>query len=239
MSPALRCTGTPISWLRLELHHDGLLAAEREQIAAHLAECAACAACFAQIEREAAEALPPLELPRRPAGPPVAGNVVALRRFAPVVAALALAALLFLVLRRPGTEIAGGPSIDPGSARTKGGGIDFVLVRDDDHEIAEAGGTYRDGDRWKALVTCPAGVHAAWDLVVLDRGEAFFPLEPQGDLACGNHVPLPGAFRTTGHAPLTVCLVWSDGAAVDREALRHAAVATLPDVSCKALAPAE
>ena len=238
MSAELRCGGTPISWLRLEQHHAGeLSAAESEAIAAHLATCGACASCLARIEEDAAEPLPALPaLPAPTAAAP--RNVLTLRRVAPVVAALALAAaLLFVIGRRPGPDPRG-PELDPLSSRTKGGSVGFVLVRDDEGVIAEAGGVYRDGDRWKALVTCPAGMRAAWDLVVFEHGDLAFPLEPQPDLACGNAVPLPGAFRTTGHEPMTVCLVWNDGALVDRGALRGLAPESLPHATCKMLDPA-
>jgi hypothetical protein len=157
-------------------------------------------------------------------------------RLAPLIASLAIAAVLLLILgRRPVDPKIG--ELDLLSSRTKGVAVDFVLVRDDDGLVAEAGGVYRDGDRWKALVTCPAGMRAAWDVVVFERGEAAFPLEPQPDLTCGNGVPLPGAFRTTGHEPMTVCLVWNDGALVDRGTMRGASPDTLPHSACKVLDP--
>jgi hypothetical protein len=241
MSANLRCAGTPISWLRLEQHHAGELpTSESDAIAEHLATCAACAACFARIEADALEALPALAEPRAvraKAAPP--GRLLVLRRLAPVIAGIAIAAAMLMILgRRPTVDPSTPGDMDPTSPRTKGGSVGFALVRDDEGLVAEAGGIYRDGDRWKALVTCPAGMRAAWDLVVFERGEAAFPLEPQPDLACGNHVALPGAFRTTGHAPMTVCLVWNDGALVDRGSLRGASPSTLPHAACKVLAPA-
>ncbi len=153
MSAGPRCVGTPIPWLRIEQHHAGDLgASESAAITANLATCGACASCLARIVQDDALALPALSV-----APPA--KVLALRRVAPVLAALAVAAVIL-----------------------------FVLGRDDEGVIAEAGGVYRDGDRWKALVTCPAGMRAAWDLVVFEHGEAAFPLEPQPDLACGNAV---------------------------------------------------
>jgi hypothetical protein len=121
------------------------------------------------------------------------------------------------------------------AARTKGGDVGFVLVREDESLVAEAGGIYRDGDRWKALVSCPQTMHASWDLVVYEHGTAAFPLDPCADLTCGNGVPMPGAFRTTGQDRMTVCLVWSEGGTVDREALRHTTPELLPRASCKLL----
>ena len=238
MSAELRCTGTPISWLRLEQHHAGeLKASESAAIAAHLGECGACAACLARIDQEAALPLPALPALQAAPAPQPTAKVLTFRRVAPVLAVLAVAAaLLFVLGRRP--EVIAPQEIDPTSPRTKGGSVGFVLVRDDEGVIAEAGGVYRDGDRWKALVTCPAGMRAAWDLVVFERGKAAFPLEAQPDLTCGNAVPLPGAFRTTGHEPMTVCVVWNDGALVDRGALSGLAPESLPHATCKVLDPA-
>lgn len=237
MSANLRCSGTPISWLRLELHHAGEAEAkDSEAIVAHLATCAACAACLARIEADVELPLAPLPAaPKTPAASPVRAPI--LLRVAPPLAALALAAaILFFLGRRPDPRA---PTAEPyPSARMKGGDVAFVLVRDDEGVVAEAGGVYRDGDRWKAVVTCPAGMRAAWDLAVFEHGEAAFPLEPALDLPCGNAVPLPGAFRTTGKERMTVCLVWNDGALVDRNVLRHASPASLPHATCKVLEPA-
>lgn len=242
MSPDLSCIGTPISWLRLELHHAGELASaeERAAITAHLATCDACAACLAQIEAEAALPLRPLPVLPLPAPLPASRRVSLLRRLAPPLAALAVAAGVLLVLGRGSHSGSEGrrSDLDPGAARTKGGDVAFVLVRDDDSLVAEAGGSYRDGDRWKALVSCPAGMRASWDLVVFEHGDVEFPFAAPGDLTCGNDVPLGGAFRTTGHDAMTVCLVWSDGAMVDRDALRRASPEVLPHASCKRLVEA-
>ena len=61
-----RCTGTPVSWLRLERYHLGeIRGRERAVVAEHLAACPACAACLARIEQDDAVALPalPVALP--------------------------------------------------------------------------------------------------------------------------------------------------------------------------------
>jgi len=239
VSAELRCTGTPVSWLRLEQHHAGELPApERDDVTAHLATCEACAACFARIVEEATAPLPVLARPAASARPPA--RVFALRRVAAPLAAFAVAAGVLLALGRgprPDPQPHDFP-VDPGAARTKGGDVGFVLVREDEGVVAEAGGVYREGDRWKAVVTCPAGMRASWDLVVYEHGEASFPLDPASELVCGNDVPLRGAFRTTGRERMTVCLVWDDGASVDREALRRAAPESLRAASCKVLDPA-
>jgi hypothetical protein len=97
---------------------------------------------------------------------------------------------------------------------------------------------YRDGDRFKARVSCPAEMHASWDLVVLDKGEASFPLEPQAELLCGNGVLLPGAFRVVGHNPILVCVVHREAGLVDRDELRRSNLAIARDAACKTLEPA-
>jgi Putative zinc-finger len=236
VSAALRCSGTPISWLRLEQHHAGELTTEESAaITAHLATCGACAACLARIRDDEAAPLRSLEIA---APSPRPARVVAFRRFVPVVAALAVAAAVLVAIGRRPDAAPRGAELDPLAARTKGGSVSFVLVRDDEEAIAEAGGVYRDGDRWKALVTCPAGLRASWDLAVFEHGDVAFPLEAQAELPCGNAVPLPGAFRTTGHEPMTVCVLWNDGALVDRAALRGTTPETLAHAACKLLDPA-
>lgn len=222
------CTGAPISWLRLERYALGELDdRERSAIASHLATCEACKACLAEIEGDD-RALPPL-----PAAPPAAprrGAVVTLRRAAPVAFALAAAAAVVLLAGRiPKTE---------SPERTKGGDVAFALVGEDDALVAEAGGRYRDGERMKAVVTCPPEMRASFELVVYDRGEASFPLPPFEGLACGNAVPLPGAFRLTGREPMRVCLVWNDEGAVDRDALRRGPPRETEHAMCKDLVPA-
>jgi hypothetical protein len=189
------CIGTPISWLRLERYAAGELSAdERSQIASHLETCEACAASMRSIADDE-RALPPLPAPKK-------GVVVALRRYSPIVGALAVAAGVLAVLRAPDTK--------PPSERIKGSDVSFALVRDDDGTAIDAGGLYRDGDRWKALVTCPPGMRATFDVVVYERGQPAYPLAPATDLACGNAIAIPGAFRTTGRERLLVCLVWNE-----------------------------
>ncbi len=231
------CAGEPVSWLRLERYHAGELGeGERRSIAAHLGACPACAACIATIAADA-RALPPLPLPATPVAPVTpARRPRPFARAAAVASGFALAALVALVLGRPPPRPPAEGEQAPG--RTKGGNVAAVLVRDDGAEIAEAGGAYRDGDRWKALVTCPPSMKAHWDLAVFEGGEVSFPLAPSEGLACGNAVPLPGAFRLTGRERLSVCVVWAPDGPVDREALRRAAPEPPALARCTALEPA-
>jgi hypothetical protein len=199
------CISTPVSWLRLEQYALGELEAARTEIGDHVAACPACAACLARIEAEAKAELPALPSP----GPRAVQRARFSRRsFVAIGSGLALAAAALLALGRwtPGPDTHG----DGDGVGIKGDAIAFTLVRDDEAIFAEAGGTFRGGDRFKALVTCPPGARAHFDLVVYDGSGASFPLAAAEALACGNQVPLPGAFRVTGAESVRVCLVWSD-----------------------------
>jgi hypothetical protein len=110
--------------------------------------------------------------------------------------------------------------------------VAFTLVRDDGERISGPDGLYRDGDRFKAAITCPPGGGVGFDVVVREGDRESFPLAPVTHFACGNEVPVPGAFRLTGHADETVCLVWNESGAVDRSDS-----ASL-DSLCKHLSPA-
>lgn len=204
-TPALRCTGEPLSWLALErLRLGELPPAERSAVEQHLAACAACAACAAEIDR-------PLSLPALPAAPSPAplwsrlrtwwstGHV---RIWAPVGVAAVLA--LFLLARPKALDDA---RMDRTLAGIKGGGVALSLVRERDGAIEHGATTFAGGDHWKALVTCPGARVTFWDVVVLDGATAAFPLAPAAPIACGNRVPLPGAFRLDGNQPLEVCLL--------------------------------
>lgn len=244
-----RCIGEPVSWLRLErLRLGELPAAERAEIAAHLAACATCAACAARIEADEATELPALEVrERRAADEPRAAPSrvrVLFARAGVLAAAAAVALAVGHAWRTPDRGEAGDG--ETGHARSKGDGMAFTLVRDDGEPLVEAQGVFRSGDRFKALVTCPPGMTASFDLVVFDAGGdvapaaggVSFPLAPARRLSCGNEVPLPGAFRLTGSEDETVCLVWSEDGEVDRAALSRTGEVTDRRAMCKELRPA-
>ncbi|AKU97268.1 hypothetical protein AKJ09_03932 [Labilithrix luteola] len=226
------CTGVPISWLRLERHALGELdEASRTEIEAHLSSCPACTACLARIRADGRE-LPPLVVP---ATAKTKSNVTVLRRASAIAGTLAAAAVLVLAITKLPRDVAGA-----GGTRVKGNNVAFSLVREDERRVEEGGAHYQNGERFKALVTCPPGMRASFDLVVFEHDEASFPLDPQTprmELECGNDVPLPGAFRVTGTAPLEVCLVWSDEGPVEREKIVQKG-RIFPDAgSCMELAP--
>ena len=171
------CIGEPISWLRLEQH---ALAADTA-VAAHLDACAACRACMDEIRRDVV-ALPALVVPARRAR----------KWWLFALPALAAAALAIVVLRpRPREDVVaikGVGEVVLGTVRERAGAI-----REDVH-------TFRPGDRWKVVVTCPPAAHVQIDVYV----GTDHPLAP-AELACGNRIVVPGAFTLTGTRPNRVC----------------------------------
>jgi hypothetical protein len=221
---------TPISWLRLERHHLGEPMADREAITDHLRSCSECAALLARIADDTRE-LPPLA--QRPP-PPIRRPWYMRPRVRMAASGLALAAMILLVIGRRSET-----SDDAGtSARFKGSDVSFTLVREDEAIVAEAGGSYRDGERFKAVVTCPPGSpRASFDVAVFEDGATTFPLPPSVGLSCGNGVALPGAFRITGHERMTVCLLWQADGPIDREAIQRTSLDRLTQAHCKTLDP--
>jgi hypothetical protein len=186
------CISTPISWLRLEQ-----FATRRadEQVASHVAACPACARCLAEISADVV-ALPPLVVPAaRPR-----------RWWYFAVPALALAALAFLVWPRTRDDI----------ARVKGvGDVVLGIVRERDGVIRDDVTTFRPGDRFKIVLTCPPAA-SAW--IDVDVG-GDHPLPPTR-IACGNKVVVPGAFHLTGTAANRICVRVAAAAAPDGDAPR-------------------
>jgi anti-sigma factor RsiW len=214
----VRCVGEPLSWMRLERYHLGEVdGAERSVVEAHLSECAACRECLSRIETEDRLALPPLEIssPTRSR----LRSILAARFTVAASTLAAAAAITFAVGRAWLTRDGTGPALGRGDTRVKGGGITFFLVRDDGERILEDGGIFRAGDRFKAVVTCPPSLRAHFDVAVLDGDGVSFPNPPADAIACGNDVPLPGAFRVSGTSEATVCIAWDEDGAPDRSAL--------------------
>jgi hypothetical protein len=182
------CTGTPISWLRLERFAASGVDAD---IAAHVSTCAACASCLDEIRRDVV-ALPPLAVAtssarRRP------WWYIAL----PAFAAAAAIAMLLVRPRDPARDE---------RVRVKGVGEVIVgVVRERDGAIRDDATTFVPSDRWKVVITCPPAA-ATWVEVEIggDRG-VDRPLAP-ARIACGNRVVVPGAFHLTGTAANRICV---------------------------------
>lgn len=200
------CVGEPLSWLTLERHHLGETAgAERARVEAHLAGCGTCRAVLGVLEADPPRPLRPL---------PVAADV--LRRppwslrwtfAAPAGALVGAVILLALVLAPPAAPEWNGPL--PRVA-VKGGERAVTVVRERAGAVVPDARTFAPGDRLKVALTCPPGERLAWDVVVFQTDGPAFPLRAGQWVACGNGVPLPGAFRPTLAAPAIVCVVAAD-----------------------------
>jgi hypothetical protein len=227
-----RCASQPISHLRLERYAlQELPAAERAHVDQHLAQCSTCRQCFEALQ---ANEIVLLSLPaaltvsaQRPRVtlPPPKSN---LRRIGTIGAMLAAAAVALLVVRSTLSPDIWARPLPPSSI--KGGEIALELVRERDGDTSfDRPHSYRSGDRFQVLVTCPPGAPMHWEAVVFQADEAFFPLSPGAPIACGNHIPLPGAFRLTGHKPTTVCVALDSSTPIDRA--RITKPAALPEQS--------
>jgi hypothetical protein len=238
-----RCTGEPVSWWRLERFHLGEADREDEgRIAEHLAGCSVCSTCLERIRAEADSALPALDVARRPSTRSSTRWRARMSSALPLFGSFgALAATVALVLGlRGGREVQREPLAleSAQTARVKGGAVAFVLVREDGERIAGPTGIYRDGDRFKAVVTCAPGSGISFDLTVDEGGQRTFPLQPAARFSCGNDVPLPGAFRIRGSADENVCLVWSETGPFDRTLEQSAQSGGEWAGLCKRLSPA-
>jgi len=186
------CVDTPISWLRLEQH-----AIVRDpDVDAHLATCEACRACLDAIRADG------IVLPALPALPAPAPKKRAWWTWAAPALALAGAAAIAIVVLRPRPRDEHGEDV----ARVKGVGEVIVdVVRERGGAIAESARTFRPGDRWKVVVTCPPDARASLEVEVHDPHGIDRPLPP-AQLPCGNRVVVPGAFEITGRDPNRVCV---------------------------------
>jgi len=174
------CIGTPVSWLRLE---DFAIRGTDAELAGHLAACPACARCLAEIRADVV-ALPPLV---------VTAAARARRWWHFAVPAVAVAALLVVAWPRDATR--------DDLVRVKGvGEVVLGVVRERDGVIRDDVTTFLPSDRWKVVVTCPPRA-SAW--IAVDVG-GDHPIAPT-QIACGNRVVVPGAFRLTGREPNRIC----------------------------------
>jgi hypothetical protein len=248
-----RCSGIAISQLKLERYLLAELpAAERAHVDAHLEGCVACRAGLDEL-RASEITMPPLpaapaveiELPPRWPG---AGRPLPTRAMM-IGSGLALAAAALLALRvalAPPTPQAAVPADG-----VKGGELALELVRERGGDVARDPGTFADGDRFEALVSCAPGPDSGagasrrrpdvfWELAVFQEGKSFFPLAQGSRLACGNAVQLPGAFLLTGTAPATICVLVARVAAIDRARITGSRPEALPfEHACKLVTPAE
>lgn len=202
----------PVSWLRLERYHLGELTPEEARaVEEAVARNPATLACLEQIRRPVVGLRPRPELPVRRENTARAHGRLRLVSGSPralaALATFAAAALLVLFVVSRG-DPAGGEGVPPARLRVKGGEVALELVRDRRGAITERPGSFTDGDRFKVRLTCPPSLDGAFDVVVLQGKDAFFPLDAPAAVACGNLVPLPLAFTLDGTRPTTVCVTW-------------------------------
>jgi hypothetical protein len=228
-----QCSAVPISFLRLERYALGELnAPEREQIAAHLGTCTLCRSCFDELQASELPlpSLPALSAPRKPARPRML--------FWGITGGMLAAAAALLLITRPALDRSKPPAA--ADSHTKGGELTLSLVRQQAGSSALDPSVFAPGDRFSAQVTCPPQPDKAWDLVVFQAGQAFFPLQPTAALHCANHAALPGAFTLTGTTPASVCVVLTQRVGVDRTELRRLGPVGLPATSaCTIVAPVQ
>jgi len=199
------CIDTPISWLRLEEFAARSAVGSNSadaQIASHVAACPACAHCLDEIRADVV-ALPPLAVPALPARRPW-------WHFAVPALVLATAALVFVIIR-PGPREERDDLV-----RVKGvGDVVLGIVRERDGVIRDDATTFREGDRFKIVLTCPPAA-SAWITVDVSGDH---PLPPT-QISCGNRVVVPGAFHLTGTAANRICVHVAADAAPGADAPR-------------------
>lgn len=194
----------PVSWLRLERYHLGELTPEDAALVERaLATSPDTRACLEQI-RKPVRLRPLTEPPNRKARPTLVTWLRARWPMLSLAAATAGIALFVWVQARPGQ-----PVLPARSVRVKGGDVVLGLVRERAGAIDTAPSTFAEGDRFKVLVTCPPDFDGSFDVAVLQDGTASFPFPSPESVACGNAVPLRGAFTLTGSASATVCVTWN------------------------------
>lgn len=216
MSQSLACIGEPVSWLRLETFAAGK---DDRAVRAHVAACSACQQCLEEIRADVV-ALPRLVLP-------VSGKRAPKRAwwkpFAPVFAlATAAALVLLLVVRRDVPQL----SVREEAVMIKGvGEIVLGTVRERAGDIRMDARSFREGDRWKLIVTCPPSASIKLSVTVAEVGTSTLdrPLA-SASIACGNRVVVPGAFTLSGPRANRVCATIT-------------AVGGLVDTACVTIAP--
>lgn len=215
----------PLSWLTLERYALGELPPiEQKRVEQRLAESSEDRACLEEILSDQSE-LPPLALPPTPVAS-IATARARRARWPYVSGVLAVAAALALVVLRPSDAPTSRRRVQDG---VKGGEVALVLVSE---RAGEQPTHFREGDRFKVLVTCPAWLHDPLDVSVFQAGQRYAPLPHVGDFLCGNRVPWPGAFAIDGATPAHVCVSWGQP---NETATSPAQLA--PNVVCTQLLP--
>src|SRR5262249_26712034 len=154
----------------------------RNDITAHINHCPDCRQCLSQIQNDNAPRLPPLPVRIKTR---LRHRLANFWSFAALATACALAIFLFSSQNFRSHTFSLRSS-------SKGFGQIMTLVRARAGAIEEDPKTFTQEDRFKVLVTCPAGSGTLWQLVVFQDQEVSFPLGPPQASACGNREPMDG-----------------------------------------------
>ena len=85
--------------------------------------------------------------------------------------------------------------------------VSLTLVRERGGTIAEDPPGFLPGDRWQALITCPAGPPLDWALLLFQNSAPAQRIAGGTALVCGNRIALPGAFRLTESGRASICFL--------------------------------
>lgn len=206
-----------ISWLQLERFALGeLSAADAALVRQQLAQNAELRARLAEIEAPTILRPLPVSLPRRRPS---------LWWGAPFAAALAC----LLWIMRPAV-------VDTSTPGVKGTAPEVSIVAHRDGQILAGIEAFGARDRLKVLLTCAAQQPVWVDVAIFQDDDApDFLLSAPMQMACGNAIAIPGAFRLAAGAPAEICVL-IDSPADMRARLRDGA--TVPDgTPCQTLRP--
>ena len=189
------CVDRPISWPILERMARGDVVAGHAQLTDHLRQCPACQAAADYLRTR------PVQL--RPLPPVMRRRVWSRRLTWASVGAAVVATIAITLTRSDNTR----PRAALPAARVeiKGGDIAIELVRNRAGEITRPAHTYREGDRFKVLLTCPSTSNTHAIVLVVEGDTVSTPL-PAQSVTCGNLVPLDGAVLVTGDSPIAICV---------------------------------
>jgi len=202
-----RNTQEPLSWFTLDRYHLGQLSTqEHESVESHLQICSESRARLDEV-RKSIElkplALKPVSASWLPQWTELWRPPRWVKMFSGATAATVAVLLGVLLKTAPEHEI-------PERFATKGGVITFTLIRQHGEDVSESPEVYEPEDTFMVAVTCPAGLHEDWNVLVFTDGEVNTPLASPVVPQCGNRVLLEGAFGVRSRSPVDICLVWGE-----------------------------
>ena len=119
----------------------------------------------------------------------------------------------------------------------KGGELALELVRVGPEGQLRTPNGFLSEDRFKVVLTCPPAWRGYVDVLAFQGAETTAPLTTQRIDSCGNRRTLQGAFRLTGNTVISVCVVFSANAPLDRDRLPNMPSLPAEDWVCQTLQP--